>query len=233
MSSSAREAVTGTAGHGFERRSTSDRVREILLDRILDDVYRPGDRIVELDVARELGTSQAPVREALRELQGLRLVEVRPYRGARVREISDEEMQESLEVRAVLEAFAARTAAGAIGTRTGGLREALARMRDAAGRGDCDDFVRADVDFHRGIVEAARHDTLLHVWESVGVEARIRMVLKRSGVDLRPVADAHEPIVDALEAGDPEGAAELLGAHARVVERFRPAEGEAGAARGC
>ena len=208
------------AGGGLERRSTSDSVCEILLDRILDGVYPPGERIVELEVARELGTSQAPVREALRELQGLRLVEVRPYRGARVREITDEEMRESLQDRGVLEAFAARTAGGRMDGRVAALRRALERMRAAADAADCDAFVHADVDFHREIVEAADRGALLHVWSSVGVEARIRMLLKRSGAALRPVADAHEPILEALARGDGETAAVLLADHGGGVERL-------------
>lgn len=197
------------------RKSTSDRVREVLMKRILDGHYAPGDRIVELDVARGLGTSQAPVREALRELQGLRLVEVRPYRGARVREVSDEEVRESFDVRAVLEEFACRRAADRIDL--GALRAAIQEMRAAADPRDCDAFVHADLAFHRSIVGAADHGTLLRVWESVGIEVWIRVLLKRSGVDLGPVAEAHVPILAALEAGDAETAAGLLRRHPEAL----------------
>jgi DNA-binding GntR family transcriptional regulator len=192
-------------------------VRELLLRRILDGVYAPGDRIVELEVARELDTSQAPVREALRELQGLRLVTVKPYRGARVREVTDEEMRESFDVRAVLEELAASRAAEAIRGCTADLRTAVEGMRTAATVGDCDAFVRNDLAFHRTIVSCADRGTLLHVWESVGVEVRIRMLLKRSGVDLEPVAEAHEPIVDAIERGDRELAGRLLRSHPEAI----------------
>lgn len=193
------------------RKSTSDRVREFLMKRILDGHYAPGDRIVELDVARQLETSQAPVREALRELQGLRLVEVRPYRGARVREVSDDEVRESFDVRAVLEEFACRQACQKI--EIDALRIAIQEMRAAADPRDCDAFVRADLAFHRAIVRAADHGTLLRVWESVGIEVWIRVLLKRSGVDLGPVAEAHVPILAALEAGDIETAAGILRRH--------------------
>jgi len=201
----------------LERQSTSDRVREILMKRILDGVYAPGDRIVELDVARDLDTSQAPVREALRELQGLRLVEVRPYRGARVRAVSDEEMRESLDVRALLEEHAARRAARSVCARSVELREALAAMQAAAERDDCDAFVRSDFAFHRTIVSCADRGALLHVWESVGVEVRIRMLLQRSGVDLAVVAATHQPILEAFEAGDGEAAGRLLRRHPEAV----------------
>lgn len=197
------------------RKSTSDRVRELLMKRILDGHYAPGDRIVELDVAREFETSQAPVREALRELQGLRLVEVRPYRGARVREVSDDELRESFDVRAVLEEFACRHAAGNVDLVA--LERAIQEMRAAVDPRDCDAFVHADLAFHRAIVGAADHGTLLRVWDSVGIEVWIRVLLKRSGVDLRPVAEAHVPILAALENGDTDTAARLLRNHPEAL----------------
>ena len=63
----------------------ADQVKERLLDGILTGRYAPDSRIVETQLARELGTSQAPVREALRGLEALGVVEITPFRGARVR----------------------------------------------------------------------------------------------------------------------------------------------------
>ena len=63
----------------------ADQVKERLLESILDGSYPPDSRIVETAVAKELGTSQAPVREALRGLEALGIVEITPFRGARVR----------------------------------------------------------------------------------------------------------------------------------------------------
>ena len=88
----------------------SDAVKERLLEGILDGTYPPGSRIVETRVARELGTSQAPVREALRDLEALGVVEISPFRGARVRRPSLDELLEAYVIRAELEALAARLA---------------------------------------------------------------------------------------------------------------------------
>lgn len=205
---------------GLERLSTSDRVREILLERILDGTYEPGDRIIEMQVARELDTSQAPVREALRELQGLRLVTAEPYRGTRVREVTEREMREALEVRAVLEEFAARRGIEALGDRVDELRSVGAAMRTAAEERNIESFAHHDVMFHRMIVEAAENDCLLRTWQSLGVEIRIRLLLRRSGVDLGRVAAAHDPILDALARGDAEAAGVLLRAHPETIYRL-------------
>ncbi|MEX2467788.1 MAG: GntR family transcriptional regulator [Gemmatimonadota bacterium] len=203
----------------FERLSTSDRIREVLLGRILDGTYKPGDRIIEMDIARELETSQAPVREALRELQGLRLVTVKPYRGACVREVTEQEMLEALEIRSALEEFAARRAAADLSGHVADLRLGFQGMRAAAEKGDVDAFARHDLAFHRVIVETADHGVLLRTWESLGVETRIRMFLKRTGVDLNPVAEAHLPIIEAIESGATAEAEHLLRAHPEAIYR--------------
>ncbi|MGZ6378497.1 MAG: GntR family transcriptional regulator, partial [Candidatus Limnocylindrales bacterium] len=69
----------------ISRSVLSDQVKDRLLQAILEGRYPPGARIVETRVARELGTSQAPVREALRDLEALGVVEIHAFRGARVR----------------------------------------------------------------------------------------------------------------------------------------------------
>ena len=80
---------------GIQIDSVRDQVRRTLTERILAGHYKPGDRLVELTIARELGTSQGSVREALRELEASRLVESEPRRGTRVRVISLKELQDA------------------------------------------------------------------------------------------------------------------------------------------
>src|SRR3954470_7649275 len=96
----------------------SAQVKDRLLQWILEGELQPGSRIVETRVARQLGTSQAPVREALRDLATLGLVEMHPFRGARVRQPAAEELIEAMEVRGELEAIAARQAARGIDAAT-------------------------------------------------------------------------------------------------------------------
>ena len=88
-----------------------EEIKERIVERILDGTYGPGERIVESAVAAEFGVSQAPVREALRDLEAMRFVESQPHRGARVREVSTEELVQIYPVRAALEEVAGREAA--------------------------------------------------------------------------------------------------------------------------
>jgi DNA-binding GntR family transcriptional regulator len=199
------------------RENIGDRVRKILLDRILDGTYPPGHRLVELDIARELGVSQGPVREALGQLEALRLVESAPYRGTRVRQVSEREMREAHEVRAVLEQFAAQLGASRLGATAPALRAEVAQMEHAGEAGDVERFAHHDLAFHQIIVDAADNRCLRRTWEALGVEMRIRQLLSRGAFDLKAVASVHLPIVEALEAGDGVEAGHLLRMHPEIV----------------
>jgi len=80
-----------------------DRIRETLVARILDGTYPTGTQLKELPLAREFNVSQAPIREALRELEGSGLVSCERYRGTRVRGADFAELRESYELRAIME----------------------------------------------------------------------------------------------------------------------------------
>jgi DNA-binding GntR family transcriptional regulator len=194
-----------------------EQVKELLLERILSGVYRPGDRLVETRIAQELGTSQAPVREALRDLELLRFVESEPFRGARVREVSAEELAEIYPVRAAVEELAAREAAAQLGGRTDALERELDAMRQAAADGDLHRLVEHDVAFHRLIVEASGNRILLEVWASLRVEVRTIITALATGIDHHELADTHEPVLEALTAGDPERAGRAIRRH---IEEF-------------
>jgi DNA-binding GntR family transcriptional regulator len=203
------------------RENIGDRVRKILLDKILDGTYPPCHRLVELDIARELGVSQGPVREALGQLEALRLVESAPYRGTRVREVSEREMREAHEVRAVLEQFAAQLAAPRLTASSRALRAELAQMEHAADAGDVERFAHHDLAFHQIIVDAADNQSLRRTWEALGVEMRIRQLLSRGAFDLRAVASVHLPIIEAVEAGYEVEAGRLLRMHPEIVQGLR------------
>jgi DNA-binding GntR family transcriptional regulator len=190
-----------------------DQIKDVLLQRILDGHYSPGQRIVEIRVAEEFGVSQAPVREALRELEMLRLVVSEPFRGARVRDVSPDEIAEAYPVRAALEELAARLAAPALAGRAAPLRTEIDGMRAAAADEDLRRFVRHDVAFHRVFVDASANRTLIPMWESLHVDLRTRVTLVQQVERLADVAESHVPIMDALAAGDADLAGTLVREH--------------------
>lgn len=203
----------------LQRESMSDRIKQYLLERIVDGTYQPGDRLIELQIAKELNTSQAPVREALRELEAMRLVECEAYRGTRVREISSRELRESYEVRGELESFAASASAPYFKQDAQKLlqihKEFIAAV--AVKNHDFSKFSRINSQFHRLIVETADNTVLLRVWDSLGFETWTRVNLRAvqpQSFDSNKVVQEHQKIVDALIAGDGDKAGELLRQHA-------------------
>lgn len=196
-----------------QRQCMSDEIRTELAKRIYDGTLKPGERLVELSIAEEFGTSQTPVREALRELEAMRLVESEPYRGTRVREITPREMAEAYLVRAILEQRAAELAAPRLKGQTDALQGIVQQICDAAARGDIDTYAKHNLEFHRSIVETADNLVLLQCWDGLQFEARIRVNLFRKTPSIVARAAEHQPIVDALNAGDGRKAGRLLRRH--------------------
>src|SRR5258708_38009376 len=94
----------------IHRSCMRDPIRDAIVPRILGGIYPPGKRLKELSLAREFNVSQAPVREALRELQPLHLVQTEHYRGTRVRSIDLGELRQAYELRELIEQAAVRRA---------------------------------------------------------------------------------------------------------------------------
>lgn len=201
---------------GSERSCLSDHIRRELARRILDGTLKPGERLVEMRIAAEFGSSQAPVREALRELESMRLVEGSPYKGARVRRVDERDTAEAYRIRGALERLAAETAAAAMTPpELEALRGVVEAMTDAARADDREGFARRDLEFHRAIVAASGNRTLAHVWESLAFETRTRLTVLRDDLDWPAIAAWHARVVEALESGDGATAGRLLEEHAR------------------
>ena len=194
-----------------------EHVKETILERILSGVYQPGERLVETRLAREFETSQVPVREALRELEVLRFVESEPFRGARVRAVSREEMVEIFPVRSAIEEVAVTLATGALDGDVEELERYLAAMETAAAVGDRHEQVLADVEFHRTIVDASGNSILKDVWQSLRVEGRTMITSLRAGIGLDDIVAIHEPILAAIREKDPDAAAAAMRRHFDVL----------------
>jgi DNA-binding GntR family transcriptional regulator len=189
------------------------KIREYLVARIIDGSYAPGDAIRELDVAAQLGVSQGPVREALRELGASGLVEYIPNRGTRVRKIERSDLEQFHAVRALLEAFAGRVAACDLAGRSEPLYALIDEMHEAAKKPDVLGFARASAEFHRYIVAAAGSSPLLDAWNALAIEVVTAVSVAIAPLSLSELAEEHRPITAALDAGDGARAEALLREH--------------------
>ena len=196
-----------------------EQVKDVLLERILRGDLEPGERLVETRLARELGTSQAPVREALRDLELLRLVESEPFRGARVRAVDDSQLLSVFPVRAVLEELAAAEAARNPDRDLDALDSELDAMREAAEAADWRAQITHDLAFHRTMVELAGNEPLLQSWLVLGIEVSTAFATYRTLWDQAELAEFHVPIVEAIRDGDARRAGVEARKHVRRTER--------------
>lgn len=199
----------------LNRASLSQQIRDTLLERIVSGTLQPGDRLIELKIADEMQTSQAPVREALRELEAIGLIETQRNRGARVRVIDADELEEIYLVRAELEALAGELAATRAPEISGKLNRIVAKMIDAAKAGNAKKFAVLNSEFHSTIVEATGNTTLKHSWESLDVRSRTRVNVSRTSSDLIKLARSHVKVAEAIGKGDKKAARRLSWEHVR------------------
>ncbi len=211
-----------TADSAIGRSVLADQVKDRLLQDILAGRYPPHSRIVETRVARELGTSQAPVREALRGLEALGVVEILPFRGARVRHPSRDELLEAYAVRVELEVLAARLGLPLMTDADHAEIEAdLVAMQRAADRDDRHAVAVADAAFHARIIRLAANATLDRVWRSLEPYSRTYITLVGPRADAHWTAGLHPAIVAALRTRDVGAAEVALRDHfARAAEQL-------------
>jgi len=212
MALTPRESVMSLT-NALSRASLPQQIRDQLLDRIMTGTLQPGNRLVELKIASEFSTSQAPVREALRELEALGVIETAPNKGARVRVISNHELRQLYDVRAQLESYAALLVTQNAVQIKSKLKEALRSMKRAAREGDSIAFANHNSLFHRIIVEASGNKVLLELWETLNVQSRTMTNVTRTRRNLIQLADSHLPMVEAIAAGDVDEAHALAKAH--------------------
>ncbi|MFC4564459.1 GntR family transcriptional regulator [Nocardiopsis mangrovi] len=186
------------------RNPLREQIRRVLVDGLLSGRWQPGERIVERRIAAELNVSQAPVREALRELETLRLIESVPNKGARVRAFGVADMAEIYPVRAGLELVAAELAAPGLAEDPRPLEREVDALKRATAEGDVEEQIKHSVEFHREIVRAARNSVLLHTWESLGVEVWTRLSVRWLNMELHAKAADHAQITEAFRKCDPE-----------------------------
>jgi DNA-binding GntR family transcriptional regulator len=192
-----------------KRSTLKDQIKTLLIKRILEGAYRSGDRLVELKIAREMGTSQAPVRE----LASLRLVENVPHKGTKVRSLGKQELLETFLVRGALEECATRLATPKLKTALAPLNAAVKEMALAARDKDLNRVVEGSIHFHRLIVEAAGSRVLFDTWLSLHIETHTLVTLLQARLDLASVGPSHQAIVDAIATGDSEMAAKVARDH--------------------
>lgn len=195
-------------------------VYEVLVELVVGGSLRPGQHLVEAELARQLGVSRQPVREALHRLEAEGWVDLRPSQGAYVHVPTDTEVDQLLDVRELLEGATARLAArAATPEAVTSLRATWQDGMAAVESGDVAATVAANNDFHAAVAAIAGNVVLAELSEIVGRRVRwyYRQVAPARGHESW---SEHAELVAAIEAGDEDRAAALARVH---TERTRTA----------
>jgi DNA-binding GntR family transcriptional regulator len=195
-------------------------VYEALVELVVEGRLQPGQHLVETELARQLGVSRQPVREALHRLEAEGWVDLRPNQGAFVHVPTDEEVDQLLDVRELLEAETARLAAAAAnGGSVARLRVICHEGEAAVEAGDTGRFVAVNNEFHAELARLAGNTVLAELAAIVG--RRVRWYYRQvAPVRGHESCAEHLELVEAVEAGDAERASSVARRH---TERTRTA----------
>jgi len=199
-------------------------VLEALRNAILNDDFEVGSRILEADVAEQMGVSRAPVREAIRQLEQEGLVQFNPHRGAVVLGLPEAEIDAVYEMRAVIESRAmARVAATLTPAQDEQLADLIEQMREPLANGDIDRVADLDWQLHGLIMDLSEFKLLRRTWASLDGLVRLRsyqaLGRKSAAADYftRTAIASHLALLDALRTRDPEIASKAGSAHVLEV----------------
>lgn len=218
----------------LDREGLVERVARLLSKAIVSGQLSPGDRLSESVVAKQLGTSRAPVREAARLLENSGLVTYHANRGFFVRKFTATELDNLYEFRIVIELAAVRRLMrDGLGDTGPALCAQIAALHRVAEPGhDMVTQVEADMQFHRLICAGSGNPRFLRTFEQIALETELTIVLiGRLYDDAHRLAETHVPILEALQSGCEADAVDAMFYHldvarSLVTEQFRKLEGQ-------
>jgi DNA-binding GntR family transcriptional regulator len=210
----------GSSRPGFIKKVLSEQIKEQLMEDLLHKKYKAGDRLVESAIAREFNVSQAPVREAIKSLVEMELLDFEPYKGITVRSFTTDDLSEVFLVRAALESLAARLAAERITEEEiKKLEEVLGYMLEAAKSGDIVNRTSYNNQFHDTIIKASGNKLIARLSRNLRFASWSHTSGTLTSMDHIGIAQRHTLIIDSLRSGDPDKAEQVMRDH--ILNSFK------------
>jgi DNA-binding GntR family transcriptional regulator len=209
----------------LQRRTLREEALDSLRNAILDGVFPPGTHLGEVALSEQLNISRGTIREALRSLQQSGLVEAAP-RGLRVKRLSPQEVRDLYATRGALESLAMTTIMEKEDARERILEiSEFLPPEDLAGI-NFSECLERDLEFHKMLAHASDNQVLIRVWEELQDQMRVAILADETKAARSIMSrQHHEPIIQAMQAGDAAGATELITQHMRyAAELLSPKE---------
>ena len=196
-------------------------VCEALRDAIRKGVLEPGERLMEVQVAEELGISRTPVREAIRKLEQEGYVIMMPRRGTYVADVSESDVKEIFEIRSALEALATGLAARRIEQEElETLQSLLFEIEGYIKQKDIEKIVETDIKFHGLLYQVSRNERLVNIISNLKEQlARFRTLSMSYPGRLYETLEEHSEMVEAIANGDVSAARDAAEHHMERAEK--------------
>lgn len=199
-----------------------DIVFKTLREAIITGDLKPGERLMEIKLANELGVSRTPVREAIRKLELEGLVIMTARKGAEVAPINEKDLKEVLEIRKSLESLACELACKNVS------EEDIIKMRvlneaieKAINEENIEEITKQDVDFHEAIYATTRNDRLVHMLHQLKEHIfRYRFEYIKDMKNKETIVEEHKKIIAAIEQNNPKAACKEIERHIEVQEKY-------------
>lgn len=220
-------SVRSSKSHNITRLPLTSQVATTIRDMIIQDVFKPGERIRERQLAEQLNVSRTPMREALKILEGEKLVTLLPNRGAIVVNPAPSEVRELLEILGALEGLGGRLATkNATTDEIAEIRALHFEMLATFSRKDRLAYFKLNQQIHTSIIAASRNESLIETHGHFNARLyRVRYRSNQLNAKWQQAIDQHEIIIQALEARDGELLSNQLLSHigstwAKVSEEY-------------
>jgi DNA-binding GntR family transcriptional regulator len=195
-------------------------VFETIRSAIVHGTLKPGERLMEVKLANELGVSRTPVRESIRKLELEGLVEMVPRKGAYVTPMSITDLREMMEIRGALEALVAELAAQrASAEDIDKMKRSNRKFEDSVEKNDGPGIIDNDILFHEAFYQSSgngRLENMIHTLREQMLRFRVEYV-RRIALK-KPLPGQHRQIIDAIERHDSEGASQAALRHIKLTE---------------
>lgn len=195
-------------------------VFETIREAIINGVLKPGERLMEIQLAEELGVSRTPIREAIRKLELEGFVVMVPRKGAYVADISLKDIADVFEIRGALEGLAAQLAAErATDEELEEMERMLVEIGEAIENKDVERLVETDTRFHEVLFRASRNERLTQILSLLREQIHsYRMRTLAHPARMRVALEEHRTLVEALAQRDPETARRVAQEHIESAE---------------
>jgi DNA-binding GntR family transcriptional regulator len=200
-------------------------LREVVFESvrgaIISGVLKPGERLMEVQLAEKLGVSRTPIREAIRKLELEGLVIMIPRKGAYVADLSLKDITDALEIRAALEGLAAGLAAMRItDEEIEGLEMNAVQFHKAVEADDFDSIVQKDIEFHERIFRATRNEKLMQITNNLREQVqRFRLMYINKSNKSKDLVKEHYEISEAISKRDIDAAEKYAKKHIENAEK--------------